>query len=160
MRRAFSHGLAAAGLMLAPIYYWFAPARGIFTERQAWGMMAFGVGASLLWLWGVTWLYRRQSRAVPDGIDEGAAGVGLGREPVLLGAGAILWAGLTWHVLGQPLAHHLFATPPGFRYITSAGNIFAGSAWVWLGSVAVAGGIAVLVPWLALGVRWNRGEEP
>jgi hypothetical protein len=24
MRRAFSHGLAAAGLMLAPIYYWFA----------------------------------------------------------------------------------------------------------------------------------------
>jgi hypothetical protein len=27
------------------------PARGIFTERQAWAIMALGVVASMLWVW-------------------------------------------------------------------------------------------------------------
>ena len=41
------------------------------------------------------------------------------------GAGALLITGLALSYLVLPLVHHLVATPPGFRYISTAGNFFA-----------------------------------
>ncbi len=38
---------------------------------------------------------------------------------------ALLAAGFGWSYLLLPLAHYLFATPPGYRYITAASNFFA-----------------------------------
>ena len=140
--------LAALGLGLEPVLTtWRAvelPARGILTERQAWGMMILGVGASLLWLSTVSRLWWRLGTSAQRMRGPGAEGGVSGSVRALPSSGAILLSGLTWHALGQPLAHHLLATPPGFRYITSAGNIFAESAWVWMGSVLMATAVTVV----------------
>ena len=40
---------------------------------------------------------------------------------------SILVAGLNVNYLLLPLVHHLMATPPAHRYITTAGNFFAAS---------------------------------
>lgn len=58
-------------------------------------------------------------------------------------AGPLLASGLSLSYLLLPLAHHLFLTPPEYRYITAAGNFFAAS-WVFqLLSLAIALGLAL-----------------
>jgi hypothetical protein len=41
-----------------------------------------------------------------------------------------------------PLIHHLLATPPGYRYISTASNFFAFNLFVQAFAVAVAAGLA------------------
>ena len=60
-------------------------------------------------------------------------------------AGALLAAGLCLSYLLMPLVHHLFATPPGWRYISTASNFFAFNPVLQLAVVAVAAGTAVAV---------------
>ncbi len=60
---------------------------------------------SLVWLGGMTWLYRRQRLATPS-------------------AGLLLAAGCTMSYVLLPLAHYVWAAP-NYRYITSASNFFA-----------------------------------
>lgn len=142
--------LAAIGFGLEPVLTtWRAvelPARGIFTERQAWAMMAVGVAVSWVWLWGGSRLYLHSRIGLEQGDGEKRPKLEAraGASPRLPSVTAILWAGLTWHALGQPLAHHILAPPPGYRYITSAGNIFAESPWVWGSAVLVAAVIAAM----------------
>ena len=60
-------------------------------------------------------------------------------------AGALLAAGLCLSYLLLPLVHHLFATPPGWRYISTASNFFAFSPILQLAVFAAAAGVAVVV---------------
>jgi hypothetical protein len=58
-------------------------------------------------------------------------------------AGALLAAGLCISYLLMPLVHHLLATPPGWRYISTASNFFAFSPLLQLVVFAVAAGLAI-----------------
>ena len=55
-----------------------------------------------------------------------------------LGALPMMAAGFGWSYLALPLAHYVFATPPGFRYITAASNFFAFDPGVQALAFAVA----------------------
>ena len=55
----------------------------------------------------------------------------------------IFVAGLCWSYLLMPLAHHLFATPAAYRYITASANFFASNLWLQALSFLIAAGLAV-----------------
>ncbi len=59
------------------------------------------------------------------------------------GAGALFVAGLCLSYLLMPLAHHLLATPPEYRYITAASNFFAFNTEVQLLVFFVAAALVV-----------------
>ncbi len=121
-------GLAAPLLLLLALEL---PARGV--SLPAWvGYLAAGGGllAGCAWLAVMTAARRRWRRGMPP-------------------AGALLAAGAAWAYLLLPLAHHLFATPPGYRYISAAGNFFAFNPWL-------QGATWIIVVGLALGVSRLR----
>ena len=60
-------------------------------------------------------------------------------------AGALFAAGLCLSYLLMPLIHHLFATPPGWRYISTASNFFAFNLILQIVVLAAAAGTAVVV---------------
>ena len=69
----------------------------------------------------------------------------LGVPPV--SGAALFLSGCAWTYLLLPLAHHLFATPPGFRYISTATNFFT-----------VSVGAQLLVWGLAAGLAWGTAR--
>lgn len=101
------------------------PGRGLsITTTQVAVIVSGGLIAGAIWLIFLTVL--RSWRRVADP-----------------GAAAILTAGLAWSYLALPLVHHLFATPPGFRYISAASNFFAFDPGVQVAAVALAGATAL-----------------
>jgi len=70
------------------------------------------------------------------------------RHTPLPGAGLLLVAGLSETYLLLPLAHHLLATPPAYRYISTASNFFAFNFGLQIFAFGVATGLAVAAAWL------------
>ena len=123
--------LAFDGLGLMPILLLLRavelPGRGVSVTMPVAVLMAIGgVFAGIVWLGVMTGLRAWRRKPTPT-------------------AGALLAAGLCLSYLLMPLVHHLFATPPGYRYISTASNFFAFNPVLQLAVVAVAAGTAVAV---------------
>jgi len=99
--------------------------RGIVTRPLGIAVAGGSVLASITWLALMTLLraWRRRPRH---------------------GAASILLAGLAINYLLLPLAHYLLATPPDYRYITTASNFFPESPLLLLATWAVATLLALL----------------
>lgn len=122
--------LAAEGVGLMPALLLLRtvelPGQGLsVSPTTVWLVALGGLAAGAVWLLGVGALRRRRGRASPGALALFLAGVGLS------------------YLLG-PLAHYLLGTPPGYRYITTAGNFFAANPVVQLAALAVAAGLAVV----------------
>src|SRR5574341_351648 len=130
--------LAADGLALVPVLITLRvvelPRRGVGITPLVAGLVAAGsIIGGVIWLGLMTLARRRGHRLSP-------------------GAGAIFLAGLGESYILMPLAHHLFATPPGYPYITTASNFFAYDPFLQAAVLIIAGGLA----WGAARVR-ERG---
>lgn len=124
----FGLGLTPALLSLRVVEL---PARGLSSPAHAYLAVGGSNLVGLLWLVGLTWLRVR-----------------LGKPPMR--AGALLAVGLALSYLWAPLAHYLLLTPPAYRYITAATNVFA---FDWRVQVLV---VVVAALW-ALGVECGHG---
>ena len=91
-----------------------------------------GLLAGLVWLAGMSILRLWRHKEIP-------------------GAGVLLLAGLGQSYVLMPLVHHLLATPPAYRYISTASNFFAFDIGVQILAVIVATLMAVGV---TNGRRW------
>jgi hypothetical protein len=100
------------------------PRRGLLEARVAFLVAAGSVVAGMAWL-GVMTALR------------------LWRRTPMPGAGALLLAGLSLSYLFLPVVHHLLATPPGYRYITTASNFFAPNLAVQTMALVVAAAMAL-----------------
>ncbi len=123
--------LAFDGLGLMPILLLFRsvelPGRGVSVSMPLAVLFATGgLLAGIAWLGVMSGLRAWRRRPAPT-------------------AGALLASGLCLSYLLMPLVHHLFATPPGYRYISTASNFFAFNPVLQLAVVAVAAGTAVAV---------------
>ena len=123
--------LAFDGLGLMPILLLLRsvelPGRGVSVSMPLAVLFAFGgLLAGLIWRGIMSALRAWQRKAPPP-------------------AGALLAAGLCLSYLLLPLVHHLFATPPGYRYISTASNFFAFNPVLQLAVIGVAAGTAVAV---------------
>ena len=123
--------LAFDGLGLMPILLLLhsveLPGRGVSVSMPLAILFAFGgLLAGIAWLGVMSGLRAWRRRPTPP-------------------AGALLAAGLCLSYLLMPLVHHLFATPPGWRYISTASNFFAFNPVLQLAVFAVAAGTAVAV---------------
>jgi hypothetical protein len=95
------------------------PGRGLQVSAEVLVLSAVSsVLFGLLWLMAMTYVYRRMHQ--PSGTT-----------------GNIICAGLTGFVLLTTL-HYLLATPPGYKYISTGGNFFAGNILLQLATWAVA----------------------
>lgn len=56
----------------------------------------------------------------------------------------VLLAGLAWAYLLWPVAHHLLATPPGYKYISTAANFFAQNLLLQAATLGVAMALALI----------------
>lgn len=102
--------LALDGLGLVPALILIRalelPEGAIISREMAW-IVAFGsVAAGAAWLGLLSWLRRWRGKSAPP-------------------AHVLFLAGLALAYLGLPLTHYLFATPRGYKYITTAANFFA-----------------------------------
>lgn len=70
------------------------------------------------------------------------------RRKPMPGAGALLAAGLGLSYVLMPLAHYLLATPPEYKYISTASNFFAFDIGVQLLVFFVAAVLAIGITWL------------
>jgi hypothetical protein len=123
--------LAFDGLGLMPILLLLRsvelPGRGVSVSMPLAILFAFGgLLAAIAWLGVMSGLRAWRRRPTPP-------------------AGALLAAGLCLSYLLLPLVHHLLATPPGWRYISTASNFFAFNPLLQLAALAVATGTAVAV---------------
>jgi hypothetical protein len=121
--------LAFDGLGLLPILLLLhtmeLPGRGVSVTPTMAVLLAFGgLLAGIAWLAIMSWLRVWRRRPVPA-------------------ASALFAAGLCLAYLLLPFVHHLFATPPGYRYISTASNFFAFSPRLQAVVFAVAAGMAV-----------------
>jgi hypothetical protein len=121
--------LAADGVGLAPVLVLLRvvelPGRGVsVSPATAWLLATGAVVAGAVWLAGMSLLGLWRGRAAPS-------------------ARALLLAGLALSYVVLPLVHHLLATPPGYRYISTASNFFAFNVGLQLLAVAAAAGLAV-----------------
>lgn len=127
--------LAADGLGLVPVLLLLRalemPAQGLLAMPLAAAIAVGAMVASVSWLALMTLLraWRRRPRH---------------------GAASILLAGLTISYLLLPLAHHLLATPPGYRYITTASNFIPDNPLLLAASWASAAILATVA------ARWPR----
>lgn len=101
------------------------PGRGLLENyTQAWMIAIGGILAGAAWLAVMSALRFWRHKQIPD-------------------AGILLLAGLGLSYLLLPLIHHLFATPPAYRYISTAGNFFAYSWGIQCLAVLSATGLAI-----------------
>ncbi len=123
--------LVVDGAGLIPILILFKavelPARGIsLSVRASAGAALGGLVLSVAWLAAMTGLRLWRRAPIPS-------------WPALLAAGVAL------SYLFLPLVHHVLATPPGFRYITTASNFFAFDAALQLLILAITASLAYAV---------------
>ena len=121
--------LAADGLGLMPALMLLRavelPGRGVsLSPAVAWFFAIGGLVAGALWLAGMSLLRLWRHKDMP-------------------GAGSLLLAGLGLSYVLMPLIHHLLATPPGYRYISTASNFFAFNLGIQLIAFTMAAGLAV-----------------
>ena len=119
---ADSLGLMPALLLLRAIEL---PGRGLSISDST--ARLFGVGglvAGLVWLAGMSILRLWRHKEIP-------------------GAGVLLLAGLGQSYVLMPLVHYLLATPPAYRYISTASNFFAFNIGIQILAVTVATLMAV-----------------
>lgn len=121
--------LAADGLGLMPALMLLRavelPARGVSLSPAVGWFFAIGsIVAGALWLAGMSLLRLWRHKDIP-------------------GTGSLLLAGLGLSYVLMPLIHHLLATPPGYRYISTASNFFAFNVGIQILAVIVAAGLAV-----------------
>ncbi|MFQ5459877.1 MAG: hypothetical protein ACE5EL_03695 [Anaerolineae bacterium] len=133
------------------------PGRGLMADVPALAIALGSVAAGFAWLVALASVHRRVPPATSGRNRGGQQGLpdGPGRPT----PEAILAAGLTWWLLVTPLAHHIFATPREYRYITSGANIYGWGPRVVLSGVAIAWALAVKAPALGGGDR-GRGNRP
>jgi hypothetical protein len=122
--------LACDGVGLMPILLLLRaielPGRGVSVTMPVAVLMATGgLLAGIAWLGVMTALGAWRRKPTPT-------------------AGALLAAGLCLSYLLMPFVHHLLATPPGYRYISTASNFFAFSPVLQLVVFATAAGVAVV----------------
>jgi len=124
--------LALDGLgLVPPLLLWRAielPARGILSAPITWAVVVGSIAGGAVWLGLMTAARARSRRATPA-------------------ASEVFGAGVTWVVLGVPLAHHLLFTPPAYRYITSAPNVFGFTWQTWISALLVAAALAAGATW-------------
>jgi hypothetical protein len=82
------------------------PGQGLISPTMAWGAAVGGTLAGAGWLAVVTAVGTRRGRTLPT-------------------VRAIFAAGISVSYLLMPVVHHLLATPPGYRYISTSSNFFA-----------------------------------
>ena len=115
-------GLMPALLLLRVVEL---PGRGLSVgSLEVWLAAIGGLLAGLIWLAGMSALRIRRNKEMPS-------------------AGALLFAGLGLSYLLMPLVHHLLATPPAYRYISTASNFFAFNLGIQFLAVIAATGLAV-----------------
>lgn len=115
-------GLMPALLLLRAIEL---PDRGLWvTHSIAWLFSIGGLLAGSAWLVGMSLLRIWRHKKMP-------------------GAGELLLAGLGLSYVLMPLAHYLLATPPAYRYISTASNFFAFNLGIQFLVLIVAIGLAV-----------------
>jgi hypothetical protein len=100
------------------------PGRGLVGPIPAYAVASGGTFAGIVWLVVVTCLREWRHKSCPP-------------------AGALLVSGLSLSYLFMPLVHHLLATPPGYRYISTASNFFALDVRLQLTAFLVAAILAV-----------------
>lgn len=100
------------------------PSKGLISVRTAY---LAAVGSTLA---GIVWL----------GI---ATGLRIWRHKPPPSASALFVAGLCLSYLAMPLVHHLVATPPDYRYISTSSNFFAFNPSVQLLALVVAAILAI-----------------
>jgi hypothetical protein len=127
--------LAAEGLGLLPALTLLRavelPGRGLsIAPALLWTVAVGGVVGGIVWLAFVSWVRQWRERRTGSARETPAATT-------------LLLSGLAISYLLMPLVHHLLATPPGFRYITTAGNFFAYSVWLQCLVLLVAAGMAL-----------------
>lgn len=114
------------------------PGRGVSVSDSAALLIAVGrLLAGSVWLAGMSILRIWRHKETPS-------------------AGALLLAGLGLSYVLMPLVHHLLATPPAYRYISTASNFFAFNAGIQFLALIVAAGLAVGVTNRR---RWLRGKQ-
>jgi hypothetical protein len=101
------------------------PARGLSVPVPLLWLIAIGGPASgVVWLGVMTGLRAWRRRSSPD-------------------ATTLFVAGVCQSYLLMPLVHHLFSTPPGYRYISTASNFFAFNPGLQLLVFLVAAALAI-----------------
>jgi len=110
------------------------PSRGLTRVSVAYIGALGGTLAGIVWLGIMTALRLRWHRSTS-------------------GADLLFVSGLCLSYLLMPLAHHLVATPPGYRYISTSTNFFAFSVGVQLLCLSVAAALAVGI------TRFRRGRQ-
>jgi hypothetical protein len=114
-------GLMPALLLLRALEL---PRRGLVSAPVAYAAALGTTLAGVAWLGVMTRLRRWRRKPAP-------------------GAAPLVVSGLCLSYLLLPLAHHLVATPPGYRYISTASNFFAFSPWLQLCSLLLAALLAI-----------------
>ena len=110
------------------------PSRGLVSTPIVWLGALGGTLGGMFWLGIMTGLRIWRRKPTPEG-------------------SCLLASGLCLSYLGMPLAHHLFFTPVGYRYISTSTNFFASNPLLQL----VVFGVAAL---LAFGVARLRERLP
>jgi hypothetical protein len=109
------------------------PAQGLISPAVAWGVAVGGTLAGGAWLMLVAGMEAWRGRSSPP-------------------TGAIFVAGLCVSYLLMPVVHHVVATPPGYRYITTSSNFFADHVGLQVLAMVVA---ALLAAWVPRVRRWR-----
>ncbi|MHB9032187.1 MAG: hypothetical protein ACYC6L_03960 [Anaerolineae bacterium] len=115
---------ALDGLALAPFLVLFhafeLPVKGISVSvAQARGTALGSLLVGVVGLLALGWIYRRRRWRAPKALE-------------------ILLFACAWTYLVVPAAHFLFATPPGYKYITTADNLMAQNWLLQLATWALA----------------------
>ncbi len=101
------------------------PGRGLsIGQGVAWRVAIGSCLAGAVWLGGMSVLRLWRQREMPT-------------------AAALVLAGVGLSYLLMPLVHYLLATPPAYRYITTASNFFAFNRDIQLLAMVVASGLAL-----------------
>jgi hypothetical protein len=120
------------------------PGQGLISPVIAWGAAVGGTVAGAGWLAAVTAVATWRGRMAPT-------------------AGTIFAAGLCESYLLMPVVHHVLATPPGYRYISTSSNFFADHEGLKALALLVAALLAVGVPrarrWESIG-HFVDGRRP
>lgn len=121
--------LAADGVGLIPSLLLLRvielPGRGLsVSNATVWIFSVGGIIGGIVWLAVMTFLRIWRRKEMPS-------------------SGALLLAGFGLSYVLMPLVHYLLATPPAYRYISTASNFFAFNLWVQILAFIVAGCLAV-----------------